>query len=198
MNHATCTIPACDKPPRSGTAAWCAMHYHRWYRHGDPMVTLTPGGSRSVNARGYVVVTGYHHPLARKGQVLLHRATLYDAIGPGEHPCHWCARPVDWAVNDLRDPRCLTVDHIDHDRLNNAVNNLVPSCNPCNVRRQPNGEHLRAWLERADRRAVAEVNRRNSGEWWAQATPEQRAERGRRVSEGIRRANSARGATVRS
>ena len=36
MPNRTCTIPGCEKPARSARAEWCAMHYHRWYRYGDP------------------------------------------------------------------------------------------------------------------------------------------------------------------
>lgn len=32
----TCVIEGCEKPARSSSAEWCKMHYHRWYRHGDP------------------------------------------------------------------------------------------------------------------------------------------------------------------
>lgn len=36
MTNRTCTIEGCDKPTRSKLADWCKMHYHRWYRTGDP------------------------------------------------------------------------------------------------------------------------------------------------------------------
>jgi hypothetical protein len=34
---ATCSVEGCDKPSLCRT--WCAMHYGRWSRHGDPLVT---------------------------------------------------------------------------------------------------------------------------------------------------------------
>src|SRR5689334_2898842 len=35
------------------------------------------------------------HPLADgQGRVSLYRCVLYDKIGPGTHPCHWCQNPV--------------------------------------------------------------------------------------------------------
>ncbi len=70
-----------------------------------------------------------NHPLAYKnGLVYVHRAVLYDAIGPCAHACHWCKVVVTWPV--------LTADHLDGDRTNNARGNLVPACRLCNTGRQ--------------------------------------------------------------
>lgn len=75
----------------------------------------------------YSVIPG--HPLAHAdGRVRIHRAVLYDAIGPGAHPCHWCGDLLTWKEN-------LVVDHIDADTWNNDPSNLVPSCSSCNSRR---------------------------------------------------------------
>ena len=37
-----CSIAGCGKPQRS--RGWCAMHYTRWFRHGDPL-DKAPGKS---------------------------------------------------------------------------------------------------------------------------------------------------------
>lgn len=90
------------------------------------------------------------HPLTGKtGKVLSYRAALYDSIGPGEHPCHWCDRPVTWTVRNGRGITVteLAVDHLDGDDHNDAVKNLVPSCNPCNTLRGS----IRAWENRTGR-----------------------------------------------
>ncbi len=81
------------------------------------------------------------HPLAPpSGAVAISRVTLYDRIGPGEHPCHWCGDLVEWMVGrGVRNPRALLVDHLDHDATNDDPANLVPSCNPCNSHRRHNG-----------------------------------------------------------
>lgn len=78
------------------------------------------------------------HPLARSGgSVLLHRVVLYDAIGPGPHPCHWmnileCGQDaLEWT----HDIYGICVDHLDRNRRNNDVSNLVPACHSCNIRR---------------------------------------------------------------
>lgn len=77
----------------------------------------------------YPTVSLPGHPLAWKGGVVrIHRATLYDAIGPGSHPCHWCGKDVTWGAD-------LVADHVDADTWNNNPSNLVASCATCNVSR---------------------------------------------------------------
>lgn len=84
------------------------------------------------------------HPLRtnnKTGHVQAHRVALFDAIGPGEHPCHWCNRPLQWMKG--RHPDAICVDHLDSNRRNNDPTNLVPSCNQCNRVRAfkiPDGE----------------------------------------------------------
>lgn len=100
-----------------------------------------------LTATGYRELTmQYGHPLAdRVGRVAEHRRVLYDAIGPGPHPCHWgCGKVLGWGgVSGLN------ADHLDGDRLNNALDNLVPSCGPCNRwgkrlgQDRPNGHALK-------------------------------------------------------
>lgn len=78
------------------------------------------------------------HPLAMKwGYVLEHRFVLYESIGPGSHPCHWCKATVSWGAPGTgnRSKGVLVVDHMDGDKLNNDIGNLVPSCNGCNISR---------------------------------------------------------------
>jgi hypothetical protein len=36
----TCTIEGCEKPHMA--RGWCAMHYLRWWRTGDPAEVLPP------------------------------------------------------------------------------------------------------------------------------------------------------------
>lgn len=60
--------------------------------------------------------------------------TLYDMIGPGPHPCHWCGTQVDWSPG-RRGKGDLISDHVDGDTKNNSPENIVPSCHPCNIRR---------------------------------------------------------------
>lgn len=81
------------------------------------------------------------HPIAPKGgRVLIHRVLLYDSIGAGTHPCHWCGKEVTWVVRGKSEtsPTDLVVDHVDGNRKNNALKNLVPSCHRCNTTRVRN------------------------------------------------------------
>lgn len=90
---------------------------------------------------GYEVYIGYNHPAALPcGVTRYHRIILWEKIGPGIHPCHWCGKSVTWNNSYPTDLDGLVVDHLDWNKINNLPDNLVPSCNPCNVssaRRKP-------------------------------------------------------------
>ena len=86
----------------------------------------------------YHYVRSKGHPLAPYGaSVQEHRLILYDKIGPGSHPCHWCGKVVEWKVRKRTDTTngSLMVDHLDENRKNNDPGNLVPSCTGCNAKR---------------------------------------------------------------
>lgn len=89
--------------------------------------TKTDGyGRRMVHAPMHpLVVNSPYIPAAR--------AILYEAIGPGTHPCYHCAEPVTWRPGDGCGPGVLVVDHIDRDPTNDALENLAASCQTCNV-----------------------------------------------------------------
>lgn len=96
-------------------------------RKGKFRVTSPAQGSY-ITASGYVALTmQYEHPLAvGNSEVLEHRAVLYSEIGPGSHNCHWCGIQVSWGCG-------LVVDHLNGDRVDNTPENLVPSCDSCNL-----------------------------------------------------------------
>jgi len=86
--------------------------------------------------RGYLAQWLPEHPLGiGRRYVYVHRVVLYDKIGPGAHPCHWCDKSVFWDRQWPRDEDALVVDHVDRDVANNDPSNLVPSCGPCNAMR---------------------------------------------------------------
>jgi hypothetical protein len=75
------------------------------------------------------------HPLATSdGHVAEHRFVLYEKIGPGEHPCHWCGKMLRWTPGEQL-PDSITPDHLDSIKRNNVPDNLVPSCQKCNSSR---------------------------------------------------------------
>jgi hypothetical protein len=122
----------------------CWMHYMREYRHGD--VDLTATGEHLAAPRRYRSRYLPMHPLAMaNGKVYVHRLVLFESIGPGIHPCHWCQRPVDWLATK-GDPAMLVVDHLNGATDDNEPSNLVASCHGCNTCRgaQRKSDELRA------------------------------------------------------
>lgn len=171
MPQGTCTVDACAKPTRTPGSAMCGMHYHRLYRHGDVNRRATDGSVRLDRGGRYQSTTRPGHPLARKsGRVYTHRAVLYDAIGPGLHPCHWCSAQISWD-STIGDANCLNVDHLNGQRDDNRLENLVPACTSCNVTRgaQARSAALRAagWWSKHDT-----VSKQRSGTRRAPIGPE--------------------------
>ena len=90
------------------------------------------GRDRRSGAYKYVRIPG--HPLADKyGVVPEHRVLLFAHIGDGTHACHHCETPVSWSAGGRTARGVLVVDHLDEDKTNNQIENLVPSCHSCNV-----------------------------------------------------------------
>lgn len=164
MALGTCAIEACEKPVRSARATLCAMHYHRQYRHGSIERSARVTGVSASHGRHYQMTYLPQHPLAAKnGKTYEHRRVLFDQIGPGAHPCHWCTSPVRWeaprfAVDELQ------VDHINGRTDDNRIENLVPSCRRCNVTRatQARSAALRTagWWSKHDTIAALTDHRR--------------------------------------
>jgi len=103
------------------------MHYMRKWRNGTTDKIMTRALKINHSA-GYVVIYDEDHPLATKnGYVYEHRKVYYDAQGAGPFSCHWCDEVVGWDV--------LDIDHVDDDKSNNNLSNLVASCHACNTAR---------------------------------------------------------------
>lgn len=129
-----CSVEGCYQPFYAKSL--CTTHYTRLRRRGD-----VGGASRErgeygqghINEYGYRTIHAPGHPVATaQGKAYEHRVVLYDSLGEGPHPCHWCQRPMPW-LGGAAD--AINVDHLDGDRLNNLPDNLVPACLDCNTKR---------------------------------------------------------------
>lgn len=143
MKDTTCSIDGCATPGKI-IRGLCPKHYKRLIRTGSTELLL----ERRRSAARYRQVQLPGHPLAgRTGLVYKHRVVLHEAIGAGRHRCHWCERPVAWLPALFAyDIAALVVDHVDEDKQNNDLSNLVPSCLQCNSAR---ARQSRAERERA-------------------------------------------------
>lgn len=132
-----CSVEGCTHP--ASTRGWCSSHYGRWHTHGDVLADV-PLLAEGV---GYKIIRAPTHPLATsEGRLAEHRKVLYDAIGDGQHPCHWCQEPVRWLRPWEAEPDALVVDHLDGEVRNNDRENLVPACFRCNAQRGSAGNPL--------------------------------------------------------
>ena len=84
------------------------------------------------------------HPLApASGIVATARIVLYDKIGPGPHPCHWCGEQIEWKVGAGPVRGAILADHLNFDRTDDSPGNLVPACSACNSHRTKKGDRRR-------------------------------------------------------
>ena len=127
----TCEAPDCVAEAPRGR--YCSAHQARLTRLGTFDLPIR---DRYQSGVGYWWIKRPDHPLATsRGWIREHRVVLFDAIGPGEHPCHWCQTRVTWDETYPFSKAGLVVDHLDEDPANNNPGNLVPSCAPCNLAR---------------------------------------------------------------
>ena len=62
-----CTVDGCGRPHRS--RGWCAAHYARWVKHGDPLVG---GPVQTVETRSVCSIEGCGRPHAYRGWCSTH------------------------------------------------------------------------------------------------------------------------------
>lgn len=127
-----CNIEGCNRP--HAKRGFCDLHYQRIKRSGTPDDPI-----RLIDKKRYQQKKMPNHPLAKgSGRVFVHRVTLFDNLGAGSFPCHWCGKLLYWHKSYPEHDDALLVDHLDHNRHNNHPDNLVPACNSCNSKRRRN------------------------------------------------------------
>ena len=144
-----CAVDNCED--RAYGKGFCRLHYQRWRKHGDPLKTLVNRGTGMNKANGYHLTYVKGHPLAQaSGYAYTHRLVVYDALGPGPHPCNWCGEVLEWGDS-------LFVDHLNGNKMDNRLENLVPSCQICNQIRQRSPEVIAKMLKYVEEMSHGEV-----------------------------------------
>jgi len=118
-----CKIDGCGNKATRVSYGLCETHYYRMRRTGT---TDKKGfGFKYITNTGYVTIYKPEHPLAwKQGRVFEHRVVLYDHYGPGEQECFWCGKKLLWVD--------VIGDHLNENKQENVISNLVISCNDCN------------------------------------------------------------------
>ena len=123
--RAACKVPGCDRPWR--VKGYCQMHYERWKRYGDPLVTKRLSVGERFFSRidkipsgcwvwtGSIMQCGYGRMKVDNKTVLAHRLAYELMVGPipeGLEIDHLCRNracvnpehlePVTGQVNTLR------------------------------------------------------------------------------------------------
>ena len=108
----------------------CSKHYFRKYR-GQPLETEATR-ERRYHSKGYILVAAAGHPVASRvnGYAYEHRKIFYDAYPAGPFACHYCEDELVWDTQPSETNRVL-ISHLDNDKTNNDLTNLVPSCLVC-------------------------------------------------------------------
>jgi len=121
-----CSTPWCENKANRKGVGLCEACYMRIRRKGTTDYKELP--HRLNQSAGYVWLREPDHPLATSGGLVYeHRFVFYNAKGKGPFKCHWCGATIGWDN--------MHIDHLDDDKKNNAIDNLVSSCPACNQER---------------------------------------------------------------
>jgi len=124
----TCIVEDCTNVARANNTPYCEKHYCRIRRYGT--LELRKPKEQLEHSHGYMLLRAPDHPLTTRHtgkHEYEHRVVFYNNYGEGPFRCHWCGVIVTW--DDMH------VDHVDADKTNNDVHNLVSSCPLCNQQR---------------------------------------------------------------
>lgn len=126
-----CKVDKCKTIVRSRWGTLCNKHYFRGRRTG----TTEDRKKRPpcLTSHGYLISHQKGHPAASKtGMLYEHRKVFYEKHGNEKHRCFWCK---DWLSWGGRGKGKIHVDHLNGDKTDNNIKNLVASCHRCNVNR---------------------------------------------------------------
>lgn len=144
----TCSNPKCGKEfEKLMYPSWVARGYFQYCSRACSSIAGWHTKRDESNRVSRKSVRSKDHPIANKdGRVLEYRLLLFEKIGPGTHKCNWCENKVTWTKRSTAGSSHgeLAVDHIDGNKHNNDIENLVPACNKCNSLRGL----MIAWEER--------------------------------------------------
>lgn len=148
------TLGCGNKANRKG-AGLCEGCYMRLRRKGTTDYKPLPP-YRLNQSSGYIWLREPNHPLSdSRGLVYEHRFVFYEHNGTGPFKCHWCGVDIGW--------ECMDIDHVDDNRSNNDINNLVASCHKCNTKR---GTHKMVKTRRSEWTQITyEGVTKNASQW---------------------------------
>lgn len=122
-----CSTIGCENKANRKGVGLCEACYMRMRRKGTTDYKPLPP-YHTMQSAGYIWVREPSHPLADStGLVYEHRFVFYKHNGEGPFQCHWCGIDIEWAT--------MHIDHLDDNKANNNIENLVPSCPLCNQKR---------------------------------------------------------------
>jgi len=127
---AECSVEGCSNHANRVSYVLCEKHYGRLRRHGSTDLAQRYKDGKLEHSGGYLLVYAPDHPVATFSRAYEHRVVYYDNYGEGPFECHHCGTEVSWDT--------LHIDHLDDNKKNNDISNLVASCPTCN---QARGRH---------------------------------------------------------
>ena len=123
-----CKVDGCREISKTRWGTLCNTHYFRGRRTGSTADREKRG--HSLTSHGYMSRSVRGHPAASPtGLLYEHREVFYGAFGKTGHRCSWCSKALEWGGKGTHK---LVIDHLNGDKEDNDIGNLVASCPGCN------------------------------------------------------------------